>query len=95
MLFWDVVPSAVVRAKAAGCLLLHQVRSLKAALAAEAAGADVLIVQGVEAGGHVHGTASALLLVEQLVRAVKLYPSSLRAALRRVPGWLPLWHLVR
>ena len=54
--FWDVVPSAVARAKAAGCLVLHQVGSLDAALAAEAAGADVLIVQGVEAGGHVHGT---------------------------------------
>ena len=70
--FWDVVPSAVARAKAAGCLVLHQVGSLKAALAAEAAGADVLIAQGVEAGGHVHGTASALVLVEQVVRAVKL-----------------------
>ncbi len=70
--FWDVVPAAVARAKAAGCLVLHQVGSLKAALAAEAAGADVLIVQGVEAGGHVHGTVSALVLVEQVVRAVKL-----------------------
>ena len=70
--FWDVVPAAVARAKAAGCLVLHQVGSLKAALAAEAAGADVLIVQGIEAGGHVHGTVSALVLVEQVVRAVKL-----------------------
>ena len=70
--FWDVVPAAVARAKAAGCLVLHQVGSLKAALAAEAAGADVLIVQGIEAGGHVHGTVSALVLVEQVVRAVRL-----------------------
>ena len=70
--FWDVVPAAVARAKAAGCLVLHQVGSLKAALAAEAAGVDVLIVQGVEAGGHVHGTVSALVLVEQVVRAVTL-----------------------
>lgn len=70
--FWDVVPAALTRAKAGGCLVLHQVGSLDAALAAEAAGADVLIVQGVEAGGHVHGTVSALVLVEQVVRAVKL-----------------------
>ena len=70
--FWDVVPAAVARAKAGGCLVLHQVGSLGAARAAEAAGADVLIVQGVEAGGHVHGTVSALVLVEQVVRAVKL-----------------------
>lgn len=70
--FWDVVPRAVRRAKAAGCLVLHQVGSLAAALAAEAAGADALIVQGVEAGGHVHGTVGALVLVEQVVRSVGL-----------------------
>ncbi|TNF17312.1 MAG: nitronate monooxygenase [Rhodobacteraceae bacterium] len=53
--FWDVVPEAVARVKDAGCLVLHQVGTLDAARAAEAAGADVLIAQGVEAGGHVHG----------------------------------------
>lgn len=53
--FWDVVPSAVDRVKQAGALVLHQVGSLQAARQAEAAGADVLIAQGVEAGGHVHG----------------------------------------
>ncbi len=70
--FWDVVPDAVARAKAAGCLVLHQVGSLDAARAAAAAGADVLIVQGVEAGGHVHGTVAALILVEQVARTVPL-----------------------
>ncbi len=70
--FWDVVPSAVARAKAAGCLVLHQVGTLQAARDAEAAGADVLIVQGVEAGGHVHGTTAALVLVEQVARVTRL-----------------------
>lgn len=70
--FWDVVPEVVARAKAAGCLVLHQVGSLAAARAAEAAGADVLIVQGVEAGGHVHGTVAALVLLEQVARATSL-----------------------
>lgn len=70
--FWDVVPEAVARAKAAGCLVLHQVGTLEAAQAAEAAGADVLIVQGIEAGGHVHGQAGALVLVEQVARACAL-----------------------
>ncbi|MEO6609389.1 MAG: nitronate monooxygenase [Aestuariivirga sp.] len=70
--FWHVVPSALTRAKAAGCLVIHQVGSLKAALEAEAAGADVLIVQGVEAGGHVHGTTGALILIEQVARAVSV-----------------------
>ncbi|WP_415182211.1 NAD(P)H-dependent flavin oxidoreductase [Phaeovulum sp.] len=70
--FWDVVPEAVARAKKAGVLVLHQVGSLAAAKAAEAAGADVVIVQGVEAGGHVHGTVGALVLVEQVARAVSI-----------------------
>lgn len=70
--FWDVVPDAVAKAKAAGCLVMHQVGSLAAALAAVAAGADVLIVQGVEAGGHVHGTVASLILVEQVARATSL-----------------------
>jgi len=51
--FWDVYPDIVSQAKAAGCIVLHQVGSLDDALRAEAAGADVVILQGVEAGGHV------------------------------------------
>lgn len=70
--FWDVVPTAIERAKKAGCLVLHQVGSLAAALEAQSAGADVLIVQGVEAGGHVHGTTGSIVLVEQVARAVSL-----------------------
>lgn len=66
--FWDVRPEAVERAKSAGCLVLHQVGSLRAAREAEAAGADVLIAQGAEAGGHVHGTTGSLVLVEQVSR---------------------------
>lgn len=53
--FWDVVPEAVARVKRAGALVLHQVGTLDAARQAESAGADVLIAQGVGAGGHVHG----------------------------------------
>ena len=53
--FWDVVPEAIARVKTAGALLLHQVGTLRAAREAEAAGADVLIAQGQDAGGHVHG----------------------------------------
>jgi nitronate monooxygenase len=70
--FWDPVPSAIERAKSAGALVLHQVGSLQAAREAEAAGADVLIAQGVEAGGHVHGTTGALVLTEQIAREAKV-----------------------
>ena len=48
---------------------LHQVGSVGEAREAHAAGADGVIVQGVEAGGHVRGTTPALKLFEQ-VRAV-------------------------
>jgi nitronate monooxygenase len=44
---------------------LHQCGSVDEALAAQAAGADGVIVQGVEAGGHVRGTIPALELLER------------------------------
>ncbi|SFN82558.1 nitronate monooxygenase [Roseovarius lutimaris] len=56
--FWDVVPAAIERVKQAGCLVLHQVGTLQAARNAEDAGADLIIAQGIEAGGHVHGRQS-------------------------------------
>lgn len=70
--FWDVVPSAVAKAKAAGCRVLYQVGSVEQALAAEAAGADAVIAQGVEAGGHVHGHVSSLVLLPQVAQAVRV-----------------------
>jgi len=45
---------------------LHQCGSVGEALAAQAAGADAVIVQGVEAGGHVRGTAGGLELLERV-----------------------------
>ena len=70
--FWDVVPEAVAKAKAAGCRVLYQVGSVEQARAAEAAGADAVIAQGVEAGGHVHGHVSSLVLLPQVVKAVNV-----------------------
>jgi len=51
---------------------IHQCGSVAEAKAAAAAGADAVIAQGVEAGGHVRGTGPALELLEQLRAAVKL-----------------------
>lgn len=68
--FWDVDEDAVATAKAAGILVLHQVGSVEDAVRAVAAGADIVIAQGVEAGGHVHGAISSLVLLPQVVRAV-------------------------
>jgi nitronate monooxygenase len=53
-----------------GGVWLHQAGSVREALAAQRAGADGVIVQGVEAGGHVRGSHPALALLEQVRAAV-------------------------
>jgi len=49
---------------------IHQCGSVAEALAAHAAGADAVIAQGIEAGGHVRGTLPALQLLERLRAAL-------------------------
>jgi NAD(P)H-dependent flavin oxidoreductase YrpB (nitropropane dioxygenase family) len=49
---------------------IHQCGSVAEARAAHAAGADALIVQGVEAGGHVRGTTAALELLQRVRAAL-------------------------
>ncbi len=67
VLFWDVDAGLVRHLKAEGALVLHQVGTRRAAEAALQAGADALIAQGVEAGGHVHGQTSTLALLPEIV----------------------------
>ena len=66
--FWSIPdPSLVVRARRAGdALVAWQVGSTDEALAAQDAGCDFVITQGVEAGGHVRGTTSR----DELLHAV-------------------------
>lgn len=70
--FWDVLPDVVARVKEAGCLVLHQVGTLEAARMAERAGADVIIAQGIEAGGHVHGRSPTFALTEAILAQTEL-----------------------
>ena len=49
---------------------IHQVGSVEEALAARDAGADAVIAQGVEAGGHVRGTIPAAELLGRIKEAV-------------------------
>lgn len=65
--FWDVLPEAVDRVKREGGLVLHQIGTVEAARQAQDAGADVLIAQGIEAGGHVHGRTGAFALAEAVL----------------------------
>lgn len=53
----------VERAHDAGALIAWQVGSVDEAVAAAGAGCDFVVVQGVEAGGHVRGTAPLLPLL--------------------------------
>ena len=55
----------------AGGTWAHQCGSVEEARAAAAAGADAVIAQGVEAGGHVRGTTPVLELVERVRAGVK------------------------
>jgi nitronate monooxygenase len=68
--FWDVDVHAIAKAKRAGCLVLYQVGSVADAKKAEDAGADVIVVQGVEAGGHVWGRRALSVLLPEVVDAV-------------------------
>ncbi len=61
----------VARAKAAGMTIIALVGSRRAALAVEANGADIIVAQGHEAGGHTGKTAT-MVLVPQIVDAVKV-----------------------
>ena len=70
--FWDVVPEVVARVKAADCRVLHQVGTVAAARQADAEGVDVLIVQGCEAGGHVHGRTGAFPFAEAVLEWAQL-----------------------
>src|SRR6185436_16268508 len=73
-LFWGDPTPYVERAHAAGVKVFHQVGSVSDARRAAAAGVDVIIAQGVEAGGHVAGEVSTLALVPRVVDAVSPRP---------------------
>lgn len=55
---------------AGGALACWQVGSAAEAVAAAKAGCDFVVVQGVEAGGHVRGTISTLALLGEVIGAV-------------------------
>ena len=65
-------PQLVARARAGGAQVLVQVGSGDAARAAADAGADALIVQGVEAGGHLQGVVGLLPLLAEVRTVVSL-----------------------
>jgi NAD(P)H-dependent flavin oxidoreductase YrpB (nitropropane dioxygenase family) len=63
-------PALVERAHAGGSLVSWQVGSTAEALAAARAGCDLIVVQGVEAGGHVRGRMGLLPLLGEILDLV-------------------------
>lgn len=61
------------RARGAGARVIHMVSSVSEARRAAAAGADAIVAQGTEGGGHV-GLMATMPLVPQVVRAVSPTP---------------------
>jgi len=61
------------RAHEAGALVMHMVSTVPEAVRAVGAGADIVVAQGTEGGGHV-GWISTLPLVPQVVRAIEPVP---------------------
>jgi nitronate monooxygenase len=69
-LFWGAPAEHVSRVKDAGKKVIWQCGSAEEAAAAKRAGADLIIAQGVEAGGHVRGLISTMVLVPQVRDAI-------------------------
>lgn len=69
---WGIDESAIRRARAARATVLVQVGDVEAGARATSAGADVLIAQGVEAGGHVQAETPLRRLVGDLRATVPL-----------------------
>lgn len=71
-LFWDLSVEIVKRLRDAGILVVCQIGDLQEAEEAQAAGAQILIAQGVEAGGHVRGTTELHALLPQIIANVDI-----------------------
>jgi NAD(P)H-dependent flavin oxidoreductase YrpB (nitropropane dioxygenase family) len=73
-LFWGEFSDAISRAHDAGIVTMVQIGSADEAKRAADAGADVLIAQGTEAGGHVRGESKLADLLGRVIEAVAPLP---------------------
>jgi len=73
------------RAHAMGALLMHQADTLDEAKRAAEAGADVVVAQGTEGGGHV-GVMATLPLARMVIRALPTIPVVVAGGIADGPG---------
>lgn len=72
--FWGDPAPYVQTAHDAGIKVINQVGSVDEAIKSSRAGVDIIIAQGVEAGGHVAGEVTTISLVPRVVDAVSPLP---------------------
>ena len=72
--FWGDGSPHLARVKAAGAVAIQVVGSVDDAKRAADAGFDLIVAQGLEAGGHVRGSLGTMALVPQVVDAVTPLP---------------------
>ena len=73
-LFWGDFSQVIPRAKAAGIVTMVQVGSVAEAQKAARDGADMVIAQGIEAGGHVRGRIGLMALLPAVLQAIAPLP---------------------
>ena len=73
-LFWGDFSQVIPRAKAAGIVTMVQVGSVAEARKAARDGADIIVAQGIEAGGHVRGKIGLMALLPAVIEAVRPVP---------------------
>ncbi|MEG0974731.1 MAG: nitronate monooxygenase [Comamonas sp.] len=71
-LFWDIRRDVIEQLLGAGITIVHQVGNVAQALEAREAGVHALIVQGVEAGGHVYGRQALEKLLAEVLAVVDI-----------------------
>ncbi|MGW3615404.1 NAD(P)H-dependent flavin oxidoreductase [Micromonospora sp. NPDC005163] len=72
--FWGDPEPVSQRIRDAGALHMHTVGSVREAVRAAECGVDVIVAQGWEAGGHVRGTTTTMVLVPAVVDTVGPIP---------------------
>ena len=72
--FWGDPAKLVSRAKASGAIVMQTVGTAKEARTAVLNGADIVVAQGWEAGGHVWGTVATMALLPAVVDAAGSVP---------------------
>ena len=74
MTFWGDPTPYVTRAHSGGMKVIDQVGSVEHAYRSVRAGVDVIVAQGVEAGGHIDGEVTTMALVPRVVDEVDPIP---------------------